>query len=226
MMRAMMGKNKIDKNTKLLLHFDGDVRDAANSFQPVVSDSNYGIGKFGQAKYRGYIDIPNSAYLFKLPEFSVDFWLKLDAYNGNGYGNQVASPVSVNGDHVWRNGLFVISGNNDAPGNGTVCVDGVLCLYSDPKGATHGDAGVIKLNTWYHIYYYKNANTVAIFVGGKEQIRIDNYATNQASINKMTVIRLMKAYELTYQMYGYMDEFRISDRVRWRSDFIPPTKPY
>lgn len=226
MKRRAMKDDRLDKSTMLLLHFDGDVVDASGHYKPTTSDMNFGAGKFGEAKYKGYIDIPDAAELLKLPNFTVDFWIKIDAYNDNGYGNQTAHPICVNGNHIWKNSLFGISGTNMTgfPA-GTILIEVETCLYSG-NNVVSSSGSVIKLNTWHHICYTKNTNAITIFVDGKVVLQIKNYIQNSASLNKMTLIRIMKAYELTYQTYGYIDEFRISNIARWTSNFQVPTKPY
>lgn len=223
----MMGKRKADKNTLLLLHLDGDTVDETGKFKAVASDNNYGGGKFGSAKYQGYIDIPNAAKLLTLPEFTVDFFLKITQWNENGYGNQSSVQVAFDGSEEWRNSLFAIAGTTDWNfGAGTIYIEPNRMLYYRTGTNMLSPKGIIKINTWHHLAYTKCNKDVNVYVDGEKVIQIDNYSTNTVSINSMSTLRLMKAWELTYQTYGYMDEFRISNIARWTGNFTPPTKPY
>lgn len=44
MIRSMMGRKKVDKNTLLLLHFDGSLKDEASGKPYVGSNMSYVVG--------------------------------------------------------------------------------------------------------------------------------------------------------------------------------------
>lgn len=46
MIRSMMGRKKVDRNTLLLLHFDGSLKDEASGKPYVGSNMSYVVGKF------------------------------------------------------------------------------------------------------------------------------------------------------------------------------------
>ena len=46
MIRSMMGRKKVDKNTLLLLHFDGSLKDEVSGKPYVGSNMSYVVGKF------------------------------------------------------------------------------------------------------------------------------------------------------------------------------------
>ena len=46
MRRSMMGRKKVDRNTLLLLHFDGSLKDEASGKPYVGSNMSYVVGKF------------------------------------------------------------------------------------------------------------------------------------------------------------------------------------
>lgn len=45
MIRSMMGRKKVDKNTLLLLHFDGSLKDEVSGKPYVGSNMSYVVGK-------------------------------------------------------------------------------------------------------------------------------------------------------------------------------------
>ena len=85
MIRSMMGRKKVDKNTLLLLHFDGSLKDEVSGKPYVGSNMSYVVGKFkncvsfsgnGYVKISGTNAINESLY----PNYTVDFWIKLDQW--------------------------------------------------------------------------------------------------------------------------------------------------
>ena len=77
-----MGRKKVDRNTLLLLHFDGSLKDEASGKPYVGSNMSYVVGKFkncvsfsgnGYVKISGTNAINESLY----PNYTVDFWIKL-----------------------------------------------------------------------------------------------------------------------------------------------------
>lgn len=89
MIRSMMGRKKVDKNTLLLLHFDGSLKDEVSGKPYVGSNMSYVVGKFkncvsfsgnGYVKISGTNAINESLY----PNYTVDFWIKLKSGVKNG----------------------------------------------------------------------------------------------------------------------------------------------
>ena len=89
MIRSMMGRKKVDRNTLLLLHFDGSLKDEASGKPYVGSNMSYVVGKFkncvsfsgnGYVKISGTNAINESLY----PNYTVDFWIKLKSGVKNG----------------------------------------------------------------------------------------------------------------------------------------------
>ena len=89
MIIAMMGRKKVDRNTLLLLHFDGSLKDEASGKPYVGSNMSYVVGKFkncvsfsgnGYVKISGTNAINESLY----PNYTVDFWIKLKSGVKNG----------------------------------------------------------------------------------------------------------------------------------------------
>lgn len=89
MIRSMMGRKKVDRNTLLLLHFDGSLKDEASGKPYVGSNMSYVVGKFkncvsfsgnGYVKISGTNAINESLY----PNYTVDFWIKLKSGVRNG----------------------------------------------------------------------------------------------------------------------------------------------
>ena len=80
MIRSMMGRKKVDRNTLLLLHFDGSLKDEASGKPYVGSNMSYVVGKIQELRFvfleNGYVKIGTNAINESLyPNYTVDFGL-------------------------------------------------------------------------------------------------------------------------------------------------------
>lgn len=89
MIRSMMGRKKVDRNTLLLLHFDGSLKDEASGKPYVGSNMSYVVGKFKNCvsfSGNGYVKISGTNAINEslCPNYTVDFWIKLKSGVRNG----------------------------------------------------------------------------------------------------------------------------------------------
>lgn len=212
MIRSMMGRKKVDKNTLLLLHFDGNLADATGINSGLTSqnitystDSKFGESvKFGNSG--SWVKIPFNKNLLYTPgqDMTVDFWLKRgrsDDYVISLYGNQDTNSIP--------NG-FQFSISNDE-----------LAFYTD--GDTNGFwiKASIPLNTWTHIALVYINNEFHLYKNG---IRISTFKKSATSFQNGLLIG--QARDCSYSLNGCIDEYRISNIARWTSNFTPPARPY
>lgn len=107
MIRSMMGRKKVDKNTLLLLHFDGSLKDEVSGKPYVGSNMSYVVGKFkncvsfsgnGYVKVSGTNAINESLY----PNYTVDCSLMIGKYRDYGlYLNGMIDEFRISNIARW-----------------------------------------------------------------------------------------------------------------------------
>lgn len=210
--RVMIGNGKVDKNTLLPLHFDGDLKDATKLNDGITGlnisyNTNAKFAKsvvFGNTNSRVVVPFNENLLLTKGKDMTVDFWLKRgrsDDFVISLYGNQDASSNP-------RGIQFAISNNN-------------LAFYSDYDVNGSWISANIPLNTWVHIALVYMNNVFYVYKNG---IRIGTI--NKAPSTYQGNFLIGQARDFSYSLNGAIDEYRISNIARWTSDFTPPTKPY
>ena len=86
---------------------------------------------------------------------------------------------------------------------------------------------IIPTSTWRHIALVRDssANTVTWFVEGLEKGQQTSVTDSVANLT--TYSHTIGSYESgTYSMNGYIDEFRITNKARYTSNFTAPTKAF
>jgi hypothetical protein len=216
----------IDSNTKLMLHFDGDVTDSSASAHTVTNNnvtfasttpkfSQYSVYNF----VNGYLSVAdNSDFDFGSGAFTIDGWINI--------ASTAVGPLTV-----WCKAT-------DA-NNGTAIVyrpdaGGVLVFYQFQSGVFDPNLTsltVMSINTWYHFAVIRgwggNVNSWALCINGTAEATATNsnpffYLSRSAQIGNSD------NYGASFGLFdGLMDEFRISKGIaRWTSNFTPPTQPY
>ena len=99
---------------------------------------------------------------------------------------------------------------------------GKLRIYCN--SFTAETSSTFSTNTWYHIAMTKSGTTVKLYVDGTEEIsETKSYSNNTA--NDYFYVGT-SGYAGQNPMNGYIDEFRISDTVRYTTGFTAPTAPF
>jgi len=78
------------------------------------------------------------------------------------------------------------------------------------------------LDTWYHVAVVNDAGTVELFLDGVSQGTYSTYTyqhTQELALCNLSYAGVLGAP-------AYIDEFRVSDTVRYTGDFTPPTEPF
>jgi hypothetical protein len=78
-------------------------------------------------------------------------------------------------------------------------------------------------NTWYHTAVVRTNGTVKVFVDGTQNVPDFTDAT---SYNDRDALTIGGFYSTDYLMDGYVDEFRITRKARYTSNFTAPTKEF
>jgi len=219
-----------DSNTKLLLHMDGSNNstnfvDSSNSSHSVSANGNAKIvtspSKFSQSADFGgngdYLSIPDSSD-WRLGDgsgdFTIDFWVYFDnSSRMNGLAGQWISSNDL--WHIEHEGggntlnILIISGDNQ------------LLNLSTPF--------IPSIDTWYHIAYVRNGtdtDNTKIYINGVKQTTTLNLGSWNYSVPNFSAPLTVGAHTNgSIALAGNIDEFRISDTVRWASNFTPPTTP-
>ena len=193
-----------DEHTLLLLHGE-DFTDSSIYSEQItntgctLSDS----GKFGKAiSFTNLNKLETVEQIFDINgEFTIDFWFS--------QREKKANATFIGGTQT---GTFKIILSNGIP---VFQVHGQTSYYSSFVDT--------QLNTWYHFALTGKNKTYSMFVDGVKK----NTFTYTGNIsNDILRIGLNVAQNSTGSIEGVMDEIRISNVVRWDSDFTPPTEPY
>ena len=193
-----------DEHTLLLLHGE-DFTDSSIYSEQItntgctLSDS----GKFGKAiSFTNLNKLETVEQIFDINgEFTIDFWF-----------NQREKKANATFIGGTQTGTFKIILSNGVP---VFQVHGQTSYYSSFVDT--------QLNTWYHFALTGKNKTYSMFVDGVKK----NTFTYTGNIsNDILRIGLNVAQNSTGSIEGVMDEIRISNVVRWDSDFTPPTEPY
>lgn len=193
-----------DEHTLLLLHGE-DFTDSSIYSEQItntgctLSDS----GKFGKAiSFTNLNKLETVEQIFDINgEFTIDFWF-----------NQREKKANATFIGGTQTGTFKIILSNGVP---VFQVHGQPNVYSSKVNT--------QLNRWYHFALTGKNKTYSMFVDGVKK----NTFTYTGNIsNDILRIGLNVAQNSTGSIEGVMDEIRISNVVRWDSDFTPPTEPY
>lgn len=193
-----------DEHTLLLLHGE-DFTDSSIYSEQItntgctLSDS----GKFGKAiSFTNLNKLETVEQIFDINgEFTIDFWFS--------QREKKANATFIGGTQT---GTFKIILSNGVP---VFQVHGQSNFYSSEVNT--------QLNRWYHFALTGKNKTFSLFIDGTKK----NTFTYTGNIsNDILRIGLNVAQNSTGSIEGVMDEIRISNVVRWDSDFTPPTEPY
>lgn len=199
--RRMMygGYDSLDKNTLLLLHFDGDVKDSSSYGRTVSGGvTNYVSGKFGQGgQFYENLNIAYELPAFNTKDFTIECFLKIETADASAI-------IAVNGEYFFDGMLqFDLSGDSLIP---RFYVNGGESILTSNTALNIGD--------YYHLAVSRASGTVRIF--------IDGVLKGQTSMGQ-NISRT--GFTTGIGRRFVLDEFRVSDIARYTTNFTPPTRP-
>ncbi len=223
-----------DSNTKLLLHFDNNLTDSSVNNKTVTNYStvdNSTYYKFGaHSRYfnggTAYLTVPNSTdWSFGTGDFTIDFW----QYSTN-FIRYFGWAATQNNTNMTQAGWVVASDVPDTS-NPASCNAGFFFEDGGVQYYFYTTGNLIVKNTWQHIAIVRYGNTVTAYINGTAAGSMDvTGRTINTYANATWVLDIGNArgnYASAYNMYGYIDEFRISKGIaRWTATFTPPTLAY
>lgn len=171
--------------------------------------------------------------------FTLEFWMK-----ANGSDNQ--SPTCAGGANTnWIYGNIILDrdiwGDGDHGDWGVSLYGGVIAFGASVGSNNRTLCGVTNVanNQWHHIAVTRNATTgaMSIFVNGNLDATATGPTGNISYRNNRSTSYSHDPYLVigaekhdagsSYPSYsGYFDEFRISNTVRYTSNFTPPIQPF
>jgi len=230
--RKLLTTNGNDKDTVMLMHFDGNMNNDAytNSYAGFYMPGvYYTSGKFGNGLYQRTLAWPsiyttNHELLDLLrtifqEDFTVDYW----CYR-NGYNTTEALEVAIGENHsapscpVLGLGLYSLSSNTF-----------ILHYLTDRTGNDSGFSVQYQIPAvyqWNHIAFEKNGDILSIFFNG-ELLGHPSTFNPDAFNSKKNSLNFFWDGWLNQFSNSHIDEFRISSIARYKGkNFIPPIKPY
>lgn len=217
-----------DSYTKLLLHFDGDIKDDSLFAHPVgyakcLVDSSQSV--FGGYSLKildnaaEYLTFPASADWYLSGDFTIDFWTRF-TYVPPSYSNK----DMMFGQYKDADELTYCCLRNDGSGNLDWFLTGNNAGTPVNSGLVHSNPKVV-INQWYHVAFTRSGSNWSIFQDGvKLSTNVDARSWPDFSAYPLY---LGWSGSSTEYHNGWIDEFRWSKGiVRWTEDFTPPTRPY
>ncbi len=204
----------IDASTVLLLQMNGDRSDSQH---PTTYNTGVKLDttvkKFGYSSvyFTGgnYIDVPNHAdWAFGTNDFTIDFWVRFDSFNGTGIDCLVATADFGSGSDGWS-----------IHTQQTTLV--LRAMYSGGWNIEHVITHTLTTNTWFHIALVKSSGSYQFYIQGTA---IGSSYSNATSITSTHPIRIGSnptnpAAAVSFN--GFIDELRISDTVRYSGASFP-----
>jgi hypothetical protein len=203
-------------NTLLLISFDGGVAKDETGYCELTPTGTvtYPAGKYGTGAAIGaissriYISNPNERLsLTKLNAFTIEWWEKR---SGGGITNGALFDCSVINNYEQR----LLCGNW-----GT---DGSYWFIMGGSAHTHLSTGAVPSNQWVHFAMTKEGTTYKVYRDG-----VLKGSVTYAAVYTPTAIQLFNHWNLDRgDTNVIIDDFRISNIVRYAADFTPPSTPH
>lgn len=158
-----------------------------------------------------YLTVPASAN-FVFTDFTIDFWYKTTFNNTH--------PVweSTDGSIIVRCNVIAVGGAIKVACqalNGITTV--INCQTTTATGST---------SSWQHIAIVRQGSQMYVFINGISQAITYNNPTTSATIGSAASAISIGHNAVGNQLYGHIDEYRVSNSARWIANFTPPITEY
>jgi len=218
-----LGAGPVDAETKLLLHLDNDVADAAITPKTVTnnnvtfSDSIYKFGTHA-ASFNGsssYLSVPDSDdWNFGSGDFTIDLWTRFNV--AASYHPFLSQYNIATGTRAWFFSKL----------NGTTIQ---FIYYYDGWLVDYQWSFTAVIDTWTHFALVRNGTDLLLFINGSLITSPTiNYAIGSKNLPYIDAVLQVGAYTAASVYFdGFMDEVRVSKGIaRWTENFTPPTSAY
>lgn len=215
--RDIIMPKMLDEHTVFLLH--GNEFADSSMYKRNVTNSGASIStaitKFGKGSmsFNGLAMVLADAYNFGYGDFTIDWWEYVTDSGGARFSGAYTQNEDFGNFMVGQDGDFVFASNAY---NSWSFVPGIEMLNET-------------YNQWIHWALVRSGNTFTSYRNGIL------FATYTSSFSYVGRIREVTGVPMVIgdstlaskcPFCGYIEEFRISDIVRWAGDFTPPTEPY
>ena len=209
-------------NTSLLMHFEnGNMIDASAKTQGFATGNaqlDTSVKKFGtaSAEFDGtgdYMYIPYN-YPFSTGDFTIECWVYFKTTTTNqGIFQLDQSPLSG----VTYIAPVLFTGGGAYAGRWAT-----MTKYGGNQSLYANSSYNPSTETWYHTAVVRNSGTVKVYIDGVEVISV----SDQTDYTDRDSLVIGSFFSSSYDMDGYIDEFRITHKARYTSNFTPPTKEF
>lgn len=192
---------------KSLLHFNDSANLAKDTIRDVLWTVNGTVASSPNGKFGKCLSMNNNGYLQNNTiDLSLDKEWTLDMWsNATSYARTSTFSINSSPSYSPRQGIFIENGD----------------LYFANKRNNTWDYYPLDLpsNVWVHFAIVNTLSTIYGFVNGVKKVEYPNKDVNMTSTPEV-LIGLARTISSTF--IGLIDEFRISDKALWTSDFTPP----
>ncbi len=209
-------------NTDLLMHFENaSIFDSsANQTAELLGNAQLdtSVKKFGtaSAEFDGtgdYLYVPYN-YPLSTGDFTVECWVYFNTVEYTGIWQLDTTPLSGNG---YIGPVLEVTPSG---GSGPF----VWSTLTKHGGDSRKYSSVTpSASTWYHTAVVRTSGTIKVFVDGVQIITDFTDTTNFTDRDSLVIGGF---FSTTYLLDGYIDEFRITHKARYTSNFTAPTKEF
>lgn len=216
-----------DNSTVSLMHFNdvngglnftdqtGKVwtRTGTGNNMTTVTSKFDGSSMYATGASGSYIGTPTAVSDFNMGtgDFTIDFWMNATGMSNGGI--LTTKNASGMGYYLWwqpSTGKVVLSGNTSSSTTSNLL-----------------SSNALSNNTWNHIAFTRSGTTLNVFVNGELNNTATIDATREFNATAPTVEMAHLTLGLTTGTFaGYLDEFRVSKKLRWSGNFTVPSTPY
>ena len=171
------------------------------------------VKKFGTASAEfdhtgDYFLLPQTEFTpFAKGDFTIECWCRFDTTpNGNGQG-------------LFQLSNGILNSQVRGPAAGAEGNNGYWTLFWGTTQLTHST--VPATNTWYHVAMVRHSGTTKLHIDGTLILQVAD-STDYTD----TYFTVGGWYNTDYLMDGYIDDFRITHKARYTSNFTVPDKEH
>ena len=170
------------------------------------------VKKFGSASLEldnsgDYLTIPPSSFMpFGTGDFTIECFVRF---------------LTVTSSGIFQLSNGTLNSTTRGPAAGCSSSTGKWGIYYGTTWYEPASSQVPSTNTWYHVAFVRNSGTSKLYIDGTEMVSASD-TTNYTD----TYFTIGGWYSTGYLMHGYIDEFRITHKARYTSNFTAPTEEF
>ena len=157
---------------------------------------NNGINTQSIAFLQGqYATIPNNGFFISETHYTIEFWYKQTGFSGEEHIFGI--------DYYDKDPYFLAESNTS------------IIFLREQSSVTYSPGG------WTHIAGVRNGSNISFYINGI-LVLTEPYSSITPGTGSMTINHHTWASGSSERLSGFLDELRISDTVRYSSNFTPP----